>query len=49
MRRLLLLATVVSTVCETYRRGYAAAVTFGVRQHCRSRPDRWYSEGDYLA
>lgn len=41
MRRLLWLCPPLLAV-EVYRRGYLAAVLFGVRQHCRARPDRYY-------
>lgn len=47
MRRLTLLLAVTAAVCETYRRGYAAPIIYGVRQHCRSCPD-WLYEPDVM-
>lgn len=41
MRRLALLAAAVVAVVETYRRGYAAPLLFGLRGHVRSRPARF--------
>jgi hypothetical protein len=49
MRRLLILPA-VAVVCaaEIYRRGFVAPILYGVRQHCRSRPARYF-EPDYMA
>lgn len=50
MRRLLLVAAVVSTVCETYRRGYAWPILCTAYSLVGKRPATTPdTDGDYMA